>query len=83
MKNTLSLEVKFTRIGNMVKYNLPVRMVCDHCGEIPNSQTLHKDDLLIVAWLGDVEKAFRKRSVIFKKVILNRAYDSCDHPKCK
>ena len=83
-KENLILEVKFQKIRNKVKYTLPVRMVCEHGNiEMPNSMTLDKKDGLIVSWLGDVEKAFKKSTTIFKKVNINQAYDKCDKPKSK
>lgn len=81
-KDHLVLEVKFTKIGNKVKYKLPVRMFCtDMNNEIPNTMTLDKNDGLIKAWIGDVDQAFKTKRVIYKKVIINYAYDRCDTPK--
>lgn len=83
-KNALVLEVKFKKIGDKVKYTLPVRMICQHGQkELPNSMTLDKTDGLIVSWLGDADKAFKKRDTIYKKVNLGLAYDTCDKPKSK
>jgi len=84
-KGHLELEVKFTKLKNgKVKYQLPVKMVCSHGDtEIPNSMTLTKDDGLIKLWLGNSDKAFGKRNVIFKKVNLSQAYDDCDKVKSK
>jgi hypothetical protein len=82
MKNCLVLKVKFTKIGNKVKYKLPVKMFCEQMNkEIPNSMNLDKTDLLIKTWLGDVDKVFKNKTTIYKKVNLNMAYDKCDKPK--
>jgi hypothetical protein len=81
-KDFLELEVKFTKIGNKVKYQLPVKMFCERMDtEVPNSMTLDKTDSLIVTWLGDVDKVFKTKKTIFKKVNINQAYDKCDKPK--
>ena len=82
-KNNLILEVKFKKIGNKVKYTLPVRMFCERMqNEISNSMTLDKKDQLLKWWLGNnIDNLFKKRNTIYKKVNLNYAYDSCDIPK--
>ena len=82
-KNKLILEVKFTKIGNKVKYTLPVRMFCKRMkNEISNSMTLNKNDQLLKWWLGNnIDDLFKKRNTIYKKVNLNYVYDYCDIPK--
>lgn len=82
-KEYLELEVKFQKIGNKIKYKLPVKMFCERMNtEIPNSMTLDKNDGLILSWLGrDVDSLFKKTNTIYKKVNLNQAYDYCDKPK--
>lgn len=83
-KDNLILEVKFEKIGNRIKYTLPTKMFCERMNtEIPNSQTFEKTDGLFKVWLGDVDKAFKKSSTIFKKVNINQVYDRCDKPKSK
>lgn len=77
------LEVKFKKIGNKIKYMLPVKMYCE-IGKtyICNSMTLDKTDSLIVSWLGkNVDRLFKNTDTIFKKVNINQAYDKCDKPK--
>lgn len=82
MKDSLELKVKFTKIGNKVKFKLPVRMFCVRmCNEVQNSMTLSKEDGLIKAWLGDVDQVFKNNNTVIKKVCLNFVYDSCDKPK--
>ena len=81
-KDFLELKVKFTKIGDKIKYQLPVKMFCERMNtEVPNSMTLDKTDGLIVSWLGDVDKLFKNKKTIFKKVNINLAYDECDKPK--
>jgi hypothetical protein len=79
----LCLEVKFQKIGNRIKYKLPVKMFCERMNtEIPNSMTLDKTDALIINWLGkNVDSLFKKTKIIYKKVNINQAYDSCDKPR--
>ena len=79
-KGYLELTVKFQKIGNRVKYTLPVKMYCERANTfIPNSMTLDKTDGLIVFWLGNnVDSLFKKTDKIFKKVNLSVAYDFCD-----
>lgn len=84
MKDALILEVKFQKIGNKIKYTLPVKMYCERMqNEIPNSATLDISDLVIKEWLGetkDVKKIFKKSTTIFRKVNLSLVYDKCDKP---
>lgn len=77
------LEVKFQKIGNKIKYMLPVKMYCEIGNTyIHNSMTLDKTDNLIVSWLGkNVDRLFKNTDTIFKKVNINQAYDKCDKPK--
>ena len=81
-KGYLELTVKFQKIGNKIKYTLPVKMYCERANTfIPNSMTLDKTDGLIVSWLGKkVDALFKTTSTIFKKVNLSEAYDFCDKP---
>lgn len=59
---SLFLVVRFTKIGNKIKYELPVRMFCTAMQrEIPNSQCYDKTDGLYVSWLGrNIDKLFKK-----------------------
>jgi len=83
-KNLLELKVKFTKIGNKIKCQLPVKMFCEEMNsEIPNSMTLDKTDGIILSWFSDVDKSFKSQKVIFKKVNLSLVYDKCDKPKSK
>lgn len=78
------LRVKFTKIGNRIKYELPVKMYCTEMQtELPNSGTLDKTDCLYKVWLGDVDKVFKKTNVIYKKVFIYQLYDPCDIPMTK
>lgn len=81
----LKLIVKFEKIGNKIKYTLPVKMFCTRMNtELPNSQIFEKTDGLYRTWLGkNIDSLFKKRSVIYRKVLLNQIYDSCDVPKSK
>jgi len=82
-KNNLILEVKFTKIGNKIKFLLPVRMFCERMqNEISNTMILDKNDMLIKNWLGNnIDDIFKNRKTIYKKVCLNYLYDYCDKPK--
>jgi hypothetical protein len=82
-KGYLELEVKFKKIGNKIKYTLPVKMYCEIMQtEIQNTMTLDKNDGLIVSWLGkDIDGLFKNRDTIYRKVNINQAYDYCDKPK--
>lgn len=79
----LSLTVKFTKIGNKIKYQLPVKMFCTRMNEyVANSMTLDKNDLVITGWLGNnVNDLFKIRNTIYKKVDIGQVYDDCDIPK--
>jgi len=82
-KGYLLLEVKFKKIGDKVKFTLPVKMECEkmEC-EIPNYMTLDKTDVLIITWLGkNVDSLFKKTDTIYKKVNISQVYDYCDKPK--
>lgn len=84
-KDKLILEVKFTKIGNKIKYELPVRMFCERQNnEIANTMTLDKNDSTIIVWLGkNPDRLFKKSNVIFKKVFIGQVYDKCDKVKSK
>ena len=81
----MRVTVKFTKIGNNIKYRLPFRMWCtDTKRFIPNSGTYEKTDGIYKTWLGNakaIDKLFKQTSVIFKKVELAQVYDPCDIPK--
>ena len=82
MRNKLILEVKFRKIGNKIKYKLPVKMFCTTQNtELPNSATLDKNDCLIKTWLGNTDRMFKYSNTIYKKVNLSQIYDKCDIPK--
>jgi len=75
------LQVKFTKIGHKIKFELPVKMFCEKMQkELPNSFTFDKTDLIFNSWKINVDKAFKTSNVIFKKVDINQIYDECDKP---
>lgn len=79
----LTLEVKFEKIGNKIKYTLPVDMWCTRMNTyLPKSSTLDKTDGVIIVWLGkNVDKLFKTTNTIYRKVNLSQIYDPCDIPK--
>lgn len=76
------IQVKFTKIGNKIKYELPFNIYCTVMKKFDSrSKTLDKDDGLILTWLGtkqEIDKLFKNRNVIYKKVELVQKYDHCD-----
>jgi len=81
----MELKVKFTKLDNdKIKYQLPCKMFCDRMNEeIPNNMTLDKTDSVIKIWLGDSDKAFKNKNVIYKVVNIRQVYDPCDKPLIK
>lgn len=80
----MGVKVKFTKIGNRIKYELPFVMVCrrePNSGELGRTWTLDKTDSLFSVWLGDVDKAFKNRKSIIRKVYLGQIFDCCDSGK--
>lgn len=79
----MKIIVKFTKIGNKVKYKLPFKMFCKRMQTfIANSGTLDKSDTLITSWLGkDSDSLFKKTKTVFVKVNMNQIYDKCDSPR--
>lgn len=75
----LWIKVKFTKIGNKIKYQLPCKLFCTEMNnEIQNSLTLDKNDRQIIYWLGtNPERLFKNRNSIIRKVNI-QPWDSCD-----
>jgi hypothetical protein len=79
---SLNVIVKFTKIGNRIKCELPAAMYCTIQKEIISKGfTLSVEDFLLKDWFGTrkVKSLFKKRRVIYKKVDLH-IFDSCDTP---
>ena len=76
------IQVKFTKIGNKIKYELPFDIYCTKMKKFDSrGKTLDENDGLIRTWLGtkqEVDRMFKKRTVIYKKVELVQIYDPCD-----
>lgn len=80
-KRSFKVKVKFTKIGNKIKYELPFKIFCHRMErELPHTGTFDKTDMLYSVWIGDVDKAFKKSNIIYRKVNLVQIYDDCDKP---
>lgn len=80
--NNMLIQVKFTKIGNKIKYELPFTPYCTVMKKFDSrGMTLDKNDGLFRIWLGtnqEIDKMFKSRTVIYKKVELVQIYDACD-----
>lgn len=83
-RKKMKMEVKFTKTGNNIKYELPVEMWCTRMKKfIANSNQFDLTDIVYSTWLGnedEINELFKDTDVIYKTVELSVIYDSCDKP---